>query len=223
MLILLQNFSIAQSILKGKITDSKSKSALSGASVYIPDLKTGAAAKADGSYEIKNIPRGTYLVEVSYVGYASQYKEINFKAAETVDFILEESGDESPEVVVTGVSSATEQHTNPAPVSFVIKNDMLERSSNNIIDALAYAPGVSQITMGPAISKPVIRGLGYNRVVVVNDGIRQEGQQFGDEFGIEVDPYTVDKVEILRGPASLSYGSDAMAGVINMLAAPTLP
>src|SRR5439155_17792190 len=86
-----------------------------------------------------------------------------------------------------------------------------------------YVPGVSEITMGPAISKPVIRGLGYNRVVTVNDGIRQEGQQFGDEFGIEMDPYTVDKVEVLRGPASLSYGSDAMAGVINMLAAPTLP
>ena len=68
----------------------------------------------------------------------------------------------------------------------------------------------------------MIRGLGF-RVVVINDGIRQEGQQFGDEFGIEIDPYTVDKVEILRGPASLSYGSDAMAGVINMLAAPTLP
>ena len=75
--------------------------------------------------------------------------------------------------------------------------------------------------MGPAISKPVIRGLGYNCVVMVNDGVRQEGQQFGDEFGIEIDPYTIDKVEILRGPASLSYGSDAMAGVINMLDAPT--
>jgi iron complex outermembrane receptor protein len=73
---------------------------------------------------------------------------------------------------------------------------------------------VSQITTGGAISKPVIRGLGYNRVVVINDGIRQEGQQWGDEHGIEVDGASVHSVEILKGPASLMYGSDAMAGVL---------
>ena len=162
-------------------------------------------------------------MEVSFVGFASQTKEITVKGHSTIDFVLERSTIESPEVVVTGVASATEQQTNPAPVSIVSQNTLLETTSDNIIDALRNSPGVSQITMGPAISKPVIRGLGYNRVVVVNDGIRQEGQQFGDEFGIEIDPYTVDKVEILRGPASLSYGSDAMAGVINMISAPTLP
>lgn len=228
--MLLQHNSFAQvqlkekaTELKGTITDKKSKAALSGASIYIPDLKTGAVSKADGSYLIKNIPKGSYLVEVSFVGYASQYKEVDFKGTAGLDFNLEQTSVESPDVVVTGVSSATERRLNPAPVGFVTRNDMRETSSNNIIDALSNAPGVSQITMGPGISKPVIRGLGYNRVVVMNDGVRQEGQQFGDEFGIEIDPYTVDKVEILRGPASLSYGSDAMAGVINMLAAPTLP
>ena len=97
------------------------------------------------------------------------------------------------------------------------------RLSANIIDALATQPGISQITTGSGISKPVIRGLGYNRVVVVSDGIRQEGQQWGDEHGIEIDEFDVSKVEILKGPASLMYGSDAMAGVINMFTAPVLP
>lgn len=86
--------------------------------------------------------------------------------------------------------------------------------STNIIDAIAHQPGVSQITTGSGISKPVIRGLGFNRVVVVNDGVRQEGQQWGDEHGIEIDPASVHSVEILKGPASLMYGSDAMAGVL---------
>jgi len=216
-------FLFSQNILRGKVADSKERSPLQGASVYIPDLKIGAVTKADGSYEIKNISKGNFLVEVSFVGYAPSYKQINLKAATTADFSLQPSAVESPEVVVTGVSSATEQRTNPAPVSFVESYDMLETSSNNIIDALSNSPGVSQITMGPAISKPVIRGLGYNRVVVMNDGIRQEGQQFGDEFGIEIDPYSVYKTEIMRGPASLSYGSDAMAGVINFIDAPTVP
>ncbi|HEV8082999.1 MAG TPA: TonB-dependent receptor, partial [Chitinophagaceae bacterium] len=220
---IIQLISPAQISLSGKITENKNHSSLNGATIYIPDIKAGAVSKADGSYEIRNIPNGTYLVEVSFVGFASQTKEVKVKGLAITDFALDESTLESPEVVITGVTSATEQQTNPAPVSIVSQNIIDETTSNNIIDALRNAPGVSQITMGPAISKPVIRGLGYNRVVVVNDGIRQEGQQFGDEFGIEVDPYTVNKVEILRGPASLSYGSDAMAGVINMISAPPLP
>src|SRR5258706_15469762 len=146
-LTLLQTSSFGQSTLTGKITDSKNKSALAGASVYIPDIKIGAISKADGSYEIKNIERGTYLIEVSYVGYAPQYKEINFKGGEIADFSLDQSSVESPEVVVTGVTSATEQRSNPVPVSFVTRNSLLEISSNNIIDALSYAPGVYQITM----------------------------------------------------------------------------
>ncbi|MEO8859888.1 MAG: TonB-dependent receptor [Ginsengibacter sp.] len=221
--LLIQFKADAQISLSGKITAAKNNIALNGASIYIPDIKIGAVSKPDGTYELNNIPNGTYLVEVSYVGYAAQSKEITVKGHTDINFNLEVSSVESPEVVVTGVASATEQQTNPAPVSIVTQNTFKETISDNIIDALRNSPGVSQITEGPAISKPVIRGLGYNRVVVVNDGIRQEGQQFGDEFGIEVDPYTVNKVEILRGPASLSYGSDAMAGVINMISAPTLP
>ena len=213
----------AQISLSGKITSGNFQSVLKGASIYIADLKTGTITNEDGNYQIKNIPNGIYLVEVSFIGFASQTKEVIIKGKSIINFNLIASSIESPEVIVTGVAVATVQHTTPAPVSIIPENFLLETSYNNIIDALKFSPGVSQITQGPAISKPVIRGLGYNRIVVVNDGIRQEGQQFGDEFGIEVDPYSVNKVEVLRGPASLSYGSDAMAGVVNILAAPTLP
>ncbi|MBA3970839.1 MAG: TonB-dependent receptor, partial [Bacteroidetes bacterium] len=109
------------------------------------------------------------------------------------------------------------------PISIISKTQLLQTASTNIIDAMAKQPGISQVTTGSGISKPVIRGLGYNRVVVVNDGIRQEGQQWGDEHGIEIDEFSINKIEILKGPASLSYGSDAIAGVINMITAPTLP
>ncbi len=221
-LIVLHFIPRAQILLSGKITDRSNNKNLTGASLYIPDLKIGTTSKNNGSYTIKNIPNGNYLVVISHVGFAAQTQEIYVHGISTANFSLVRSTTESPEVIITGVNSATEQQTNPAPVSIVSKNILLQTTSDNIIDALKYSPGVSQISMGPAISKPVIRGLGYNRVVVVNDGIRQEGQQFGDEFGIEIDPYSVHKVEILRGPASLSYGSDAMAGVINMIAAPTL-
>jgi iron complex outermembrane receptor protein len=223
LLILNPHMSSAQNELKGKIKDSRDSSALTGVSVYIPDLKIGATTDTAGNYIIHNIPQGTFLIEVNLLGYATQNREIETEKSVIANFVMQKSSREFKEVVITGVSAATEQQTNPIPVNVVTQQEMLEHSASNIIDAIAMSPGVSQITEGPAISKPVIRGLGYNRVVVVNDGIRQEGQQWGDEFGIEVDENSVDKVEILRGPASLSYGSDAMAGVINMIAPPTLP
>lgn len=112
------------------------------------------------------------------------------------------------------IISLTTDIWNRQTISVIQPVDLQARASTNIISAIAREPGVSQITSGGAISKPVIRGLGYNRVVVVNDGIRQEGQQWGDEHGIEVDGASVHSVEILKGPASLMYGSDAMAGVL---------
>ncbi|MGN1262949.1 MAG: TonB-dependent receptor, partial [Prevotella sp.] len=118
------------------------------------------------------------------------------------------------EITVTGLTGSTRISQHPAPVAVVGRDFLRSRMSSNIVDAIARRPGVSQITTGAAISKPVIRGLGYNRVLVVSGGVRQEGQQWGDEHGLEVDGQGVASVEILKGPASLMYGSDAMAGVL---------
>lgn len=221
-LLLLSNALLAQHQLSGKIYSEKDSVTIPGALVQISDVKARAITLTDGSYIIRNIPNGTYLIEVTSIGYASIIKEITIMETPVMDFVLHETTSQLDEVIVTGFSSATEKHNTPIPVHVVTEVNFLQSSSTNIIDALAATPGVSQITDGPAISKPVIRGLGYNRVVVVNDGVRQEGQQWGDEFGIEVDEYSVNRVEIYKGPASLRYGSDAMAGVINMLAAPPL-
>lgn len=222
-LLLTSGTLFAQNELSGKIKNAKDGIPLTGATVYISDLKLGAISDAEGNYVFHNAPGGSYLIEVSHIGYASQAREITVSNATVENFELVESEMQLKEVIVTGFASATERQSSPIPVSVVNQKDFLQNTSTNIIDALSNTPGVSQITMGPAISKPVIRGLGYNRVVVVNDGIRQEGQQWGDEFGIEVDEYTVNRVEIYKGPASLRYGSDAMAGVINMIAAPPVP
>ena len=127
------------------------------------------------------------------------------------------------ELTVTGVTGDTKLKYATAPVSIVSPQVLRSTASTNIIDAISHLPGVSQLTTGGSISKPVIRGLGYNRVVVMSEGVRQEGQQWGDEHGVEVDGNSVGSVEILKGPASLMYGSDAMAGVVILHAAPTLP
>ena len=130
---------------------------------------------------------------------------------------------ELKEVTVTGVVGDMKMKETPMPVLMLQAKELHKLPSTNLIDAIAKQPGVSQITTGGGISKPVVRGLGYNRIVVVNDGIHQEGQQWGDEHGIEIDANEVGSVEILKGPASLMYGSDAMGGVLVFKSTPTLP
>ena len=127
------------------------------------------------------------------------------------------------ESVVTWLTGESRLGETSSAVSLLDFKELRAVSSSNIIDAISREPGVSQVTTGSGISKPVIRGLGYNRVVVISDGIRQEGQQWGDEHGIEVDGNGVHNVEIIKGPASLMYGSDALAGVIIFHPEPNLP
>ncbi|ALD22485.1 energy transducer TonB [Hymenobacter sp. DG25A] len=140
----------------------------------------------------------------------------------TVNIVLQTTATSLQEVVVTGVSRATELRKSPVPVAVLNRREINLNNNGNIIDAAVKGvPGLNAVTTGPNISKPFIRGLGYNRVLTLYNGLRQEGQQWGDEHGIEIDQYDIDRIEVVKGPASLIYGSDAVAGVINML--PRLP
>src|SRR5215212_7571921 len=208
--------------LTGFVSDKVSGEKLPGVAVYIPDLKTGAITDVAGRYEIKNLPQSKFIVQVKLIGYSTLTSAIDFSKTREKNFVLEISAIESPEVVVTG-SAFTSEHTQTSvPVVPIDKIQIQSVGSSNIIAALAITPGVSDISTGSAVSKPVIRGLGYNRIVVVNEGVRQEGQQWGDEHGIEIDEFGADRIEILKGPSSLLYGSDALGGVINILE-PVLP
>jgi iron complex outermembrane recepter protein len=204
-------------VLSGKVTDAKTGDPLPGASVYITDYKTGVTADAQGKYVIKNIPAGHHVVEVSHTGYSTYVEHIEININTEKDFALSPVIIENQGVVVTGVAGATSIRKAPIPISVIRRADLLQSPSTNIIDALSKVPGVTQLTTGPAISKPFIRGLGYNRIVTINDGVRQEGQQWGDEHGVEIDEMSVAKVELVKGPASLVYGSDAIAGVVNII------
>ncbi len=119
------------------------------------------------------------------------------------------------EATVTGVTGRVRQGKSPASVQVVSQRELHHVSATNVVSAVSQlTPGVSQLTTGSGISKPLIRGLGFNRIVCLADGVRQEGQQWGDEHGLELDGAGVESVEIIKGPASLMYGSDAMAGVL---------
>lgn len=201
----------------GKITDAKTSNPIEGVTIYISDIKSGTSTDAAGHFIINNIPQGIHLVEISHIGYSSIVENVNITTDFKKNYVLGESIIENNAVVVTGVSGATQLKKVPFSVSVMRKEDFFQNTSSNIIESLTKIGGVSTLATGPAISKPVIRGLSYNRVLTINDGVRQEGQQWGDEHGIEVDEASVNKIELLKGPASIIYGSDAMAGVVNII------
>jgi iron complex outermembrane receptor protein len=209
--------------LSGKVQDSATGKGLASASVYIADLKLGVMANDDGNYRFANLPTGTYLVEAHAIGHSTQIKSVTITEKTELDFSLGLQYTEESPVVITGMSKATQIKRSPVPIVTMNHVAIVENLSTNIIDAISKLPGVTQLTTGPNVSKPFIRGLGFNRILTLYDGVRQEGQQWGDEHGIEVDQYGVDHAEVIKGPASLTYGSDALAGVVNLIPTPPAP
>ncbi len=218
-LFLTQKTVVAQNSLSGKIADEAGQP-LSGATVFLPDLRTGVTAGADGSFRLSKLPGGEFLVEISFVGYEKAVEKVAISGETHRDFTLHEAHTEAREVIVTGLSKATEKRQSSLSVDVLKSGDLFQKSATSLFQSIATTPGVGAIGTGQAVAKPVIRGLGHSRVLVVQDGIRQEGQQWGDEHGVEVDEFGVDRVEILKGPASLVFGSDGMGGVVSLQSAP---
>src|SRR5580658_6976912 len=206
--------------LSGNVMDAATHQAVAGATVYFPQLKLGAVSDAGGNYKIALLPKGTYEVELEMMGYATLTKQITIHDDVILDFALTISSSSLKEVIITALGNATTLRRSPTPVSVVTHDMFLQQSSTNVVDAIARQPGITAITTGPGVSKPEVNGLGYNRVLVLMDGERQEDFQWGDEHGILIDPYAVYDAEIIRGPASLQYGANAVAGVISFKSQP---
>jgi iron complex outermembrane recepter protein len=207
-----QNHSIT-----GFVKDSDTKEPIPYCNIILFKTTKGTTTDNNGKFKIDIPVKHSSKVVVTYIGYKTDTLNVVEGISEYTIF-LNALQSALNEVVVTGVAKTT--FLRESPVSIIsVPSKMLERSSeSNIIDALVTnAPGLNAVKTGPNISKPYIRGLGYNRVLTLYDGVRQEGQQWGDEHGIEVDAYNIGKAEVIKGPASLMYGSDALAGVVSLL------
>jgi iron complex outermembrane recepter protein len=206
--------------LSGRVTDSATHEVLMGATVYFPQLKLGAVTDNKGHYRLSPLPKGSHEGELRMIGYATLIIRITIRADTTMDFALTVSSSPLKAVLITSLGNITNAQRSPIPVSVVSHDMMLEQTSNTVIDAIASQPGVSQTTEGAGTTKPQINGLGFNRVLTLMDGERQEDFQWGDDHGILIDPYAVYNAEIIRGPASLQYGASAEAGVISFKSQP---
>ena len=206
--------------LSGRLLDSATHKPIEGASVYFPQLKIGDITDANGNFQVKPIPKGVYELEVNAAGHATIIKMVTISGNEHMDLALKVSYSSLNKVVITSLFNLTNIQRSPVPVSTVNQDMILQNSSNTAIDEVASQPGVSETTEGVGTTKPQINGLGFDRVLVLTDGLPQQDFQWGDDHGILIDPYAVYDAEIIRGPASLQYGASAEAGVINFKSAP---
>ena len=219
-LFLFSDVTLTAQSLNGHITDAVTHHNVEGATVYFPQLKLGSLTDSKGNYRIIPLPKGTYELAVSMLGYATITRQVTIKEDVTLDLALSISYSSLNKIVITSLGNVTNTQRSPIPVSVVTHDMMLQGTSNTVIDAIASQPGVNATTEGPGTTKPQINGLGFDRVLTLFDGLRQEDFQWGDDHGILIDPYAVYDAEIIRGPASLQYGASAEAGVISFKSAP---
>jgi iron complex outermembrane receptor protein len=202
--------------ISGKVTYGGENAAVHDASVQILQLKKSVKTDAGGNYIIENIPAGRYTILVHNDGFADASKTVDFTGADfTLDFQMEIS---SVKAEVTVTASGSEQSTFEAlqTVETVALSQITTRSGSSLGDVLDGESGVSKRSFGAGSSRPVIRGFDGDRVLVAQDGVRSGslGSQSGDHAET-VDTLNVDRIEVVKGPATLLYGSNAIGGVIN--------
>jgi iron complex outermembrane recepter protein len=198
--------------------------ALQNATVSIEELKIAVRTDINGYFCFDKVPDGMYTILVFRGNTSFLEKRIRVYGEDVhvdVDLDLATVNIQTQTVEANPFrNGAVEKSLGSA----LLQRAQLDRyAAESFMAALENEPGISMINTGVGISKPVIRGMAFNRVLVNDRGVKQEGQQWGADHGLEIDPFDVENVEIIKGPASLMYGSDAMGGVINIKAPMVLP
>jgi iron complex outermembrane recepter protein len=206
--------------ITGRVVDEQ-QAPLAGVQAAIPSIHRGAVTDTHGHFSIPSLPNGRHIIQFHLIGYKDVSIPIELTGRDTsLTVMLTASPLEGAAITITASPQASDLLSTPQSVA-VIGGRALERErGQTAVSAIATLPGVSMVTTGSGIEKPVIRGLSAQRVLVVSDGVRQEGQQWGDEHGTEIDPFEVERIEVVRGPNSLLYGSDALGGVVNIIRPP---
>ena len=202
--------------LKGKVVDTDGVS-LPGATIELEGHTGTAISDLDGSFQIEPIGPECHGLIVSYLGFRTRHIHLDFPMeTENLLITLEPFTERLDEVIIR--DNYSESRKNESNLNLEVVNaEYLDRNlGTSLMQSLERLPGVSSMQIGSGQSKPVIRGLGFNRVLVLENGIRHEAQQWGADHGLEIDQFAVDHVEVVKGPASLTYGSDAIGGLIEI-------
>lgn len=191
--------------------------ALPGAAILLHELNKGISSDVTGNFSFKGIKPGKYHLHIEYIGYESGNVDFEIVSQDLMlDVELKKTSLELRGIVVEESLLKTKQQELSQSLEIISAREIEKHSSGNLANALSRVAGISSINTGTNIGKPVIRGFSFNRVVTAENGIKQEGQQWGGDHGLEIDQYNVERIEIVRGASALMFGSDAMGGVINI-------
>ncbi|MBN1989961.1 MAG: TonB-dependent receptor [Bacteroidales bacterium] len=211
------SMSLAQSSiqLNGVVTNSNGKP-IGGAHIFLLETKQRAITNSKGIFSIDIKQKGTYQVNISYVGYKCIHgcAVTASSTSQTHSFVMEPESYDLSEVTVVGHRAGERRKEVSAPVEYADRALISKNLGSSLMKSLETLPGISSMEIGQGFSKPVIRGLGFNRVAVSENGVKMEGQQWGADHGLEIDQLGVENVEVIKGPASLEHGSDAVSGAI---------
>jgi len=206
--------------VQGEVLDAGSGLPLLGAQLRLRELGLTDLSHAEGSYAFGRIRPGVYTLSVERIGYAPQEQRIDVQAGEVtrVTFRLAPSAIAVAGILVTGVGRERSVVEAYQP-TFVLSGQELSRKlSNSLAGTLSNEPGISMQSFGPAPAQPVIRGMSGDRVLVLEDGQRPgDLSATGPDHAVGIDPVTAERIEVVRGPAGLLYGSNALGGVINVI------
>ncbi len=201
------------------VVDSLNGKPLEAASIYIPELHQTSITPQTGLYTLDSLPKGWYTIQCSFVGYHSFQNAVWLDDNKTVRIELCPESKHLHELEVKSHVDELQDFT--VQTRAVLNQKMIERNAGiNLAEQLQQLTGVQLLSSGPSISKPVVRGLHSNRLVTINNGIRQEGQQWGADHGTEIDPFTPAKLEVIKGAASVEYGAEAIGGVVRITPRP---
>lgn len=184
-----------------------------------PSQTAGTSTNLEGKFSFSNLCEGQYEVIIQYVGYKRKEISLSISKNLEVTILLESTATELNEVVVTEKLMNTEYVQN---FSTLNEKKLKETAGKTLGEALKEMPGVSSIQSGPGIFKPVIHGVHSQRILILNYGIRQEGQQWGSEHAPEIDPFIASNIVVIKDASSIKYGTDALGGVV-VVNPPPLP
>jgi iron complex outermembrane receptor protein len=211
-------FTQPQHNIRGKVIDSHDSSPLPGVNILLLELRYGAATDENGIFVFKDIPEGNYTLRASFVGHQTVIKKIIVPLKQDIEIEMIETAIDLREVTVTGNPLEIDPKNIAQTTLLLSKLDLEVKRSSTLGETLNFQPGISVRSNGTATSYPVIRGFSNNRVLVLEDGLRiGDLSNASDDHGISGDGSTPEKIEVLRGPASLLYGSNAIGGVVNVI------
>jgi len=203
----------AQNTVEGTLVEHHTNKPIAFANIYFPQLEKGTTTNESGYFILNNLPSGNYKIVCSFMGYESYSKTISIPLNRKLEIALNPSAIEMSEIIISTPFHKL-QSENVMKVEQAKISDLKAKGALTLADGLTNIAGVESISTGIGIGKPVIRGLSSNRVLVYTQGVRLENQQFGDEHGLGLNNSGVESVEVIKGPASLLYGSDALGGVL---------